>query len=149
MFSVGVHPPTSGPSGSAFEIKVLKTLGVSTTRTQVTTIGQPDQPISADYKALTDAGVKVLLNIYNKDRNGPSATNRAGKQKQVAGPPTDLGAYRAQVAKLLDTYKPALVSVENEENGRYYSGTPSQYIEELGAATDVAHQKATRCPTGA
>lgn len=125
MFSVGVHPPADNQNASAFEIKVLKELGVSYTRSQVSTIGQADQLMSGEYKAFQDAGIKVLLNIYNKDRNGPAATNRAGKDKPISAPPTDSVSYRTEVAKLLDTYRPALVTVENEENGHYYSGTPA------------------------
>lgn len=84
-------------------------------------------------------GLKLILTIRNGGGMGNPST-----------PPTDLNIYKNRVAKVLDTYKPYLLVVENEENSGalFYSGTPAQYHQELSAACSVAHSKGYKCTNG-
>lgn len=148
-FSAGIHDPTGQPDANpAFQIQVLKELGLAYTRTQVSPILDSDKPVAADYRAYVAAGLKVLLNLRDAASSTPTITNGAGLEKKKSGPPPNLGLYKTQVAKILDKYRPALVVVENEENGRLYTGTPAQYIAQLQTATQVAHQKGYKVANG-
>ncbi len=84
-------------------------------------------------------GLKLILTIRNGGGMGNPST-----------PPGDLNAYKNRVARVLDTYKPYLLVVENEENSGalFYSGTPAQYHQELAAACSVAHSKGYKCTNG-
>ncbi len=93
----------------------------------------------ADCAKLTAAGFKLVLTT----RNGGGAGN-------PSTPPSDYNLYKANIAKVLDTYKPALLVIENEENSMalFYSGTPTQYHEQLRTACTIAHQKGYKCTNG-
>ncbi len=82
------------------------------------------------------AGLRLVLTVRN---SGPSATV----------PPRDLSAYRRTLGQVLDTYRPAVLAVENEENSAlFYTGTPEEYAAQLKAACQVAHARGIPCTNG-
>lgn len=86
----------------------------------------------------TQAGMKLILSVSTGRTDG-----------MPASPPTDLQAYRTQVADVLAKVHPFVLSVENEENSQlFYAGTPEQYGVELRAACDVAHAQGILCTNG-
>ncbi len=92
----------------------------------------------AECTLATQAGLALVLSV---------STGRTGRSP--ARPPADLLAYRAQLANVLARVRPAVLSVENEENSRlFYAGTPEEYGVELRAACDVAHARGIRCTNG-
>jgi hypothetical protein len=55
-------------------------------------------------------------------------TVRANGRGQATAPPSDLAAYQRTLSQVLDTYRPAILVVENEENSAlFYTGTPEEY----------------------
>lgn len=88
-----------------------------------------------------NAGFKVMMTVRNNGKTGPPS--------RPTSPPKDLDAYKKKLGEVLDTYRPELLVVENEENsGLYYLGTPKQYGTELKAACEVAHSKGIACTNG-
>jgi hypothetical protein len=91
-----------------------------------------------DCRAAASAGLKYYLTI----RNSPSI-------KSPAGPVTQMSAFRDEVARVIQVFKPAVIAVENEEDvPGFFSGTADQYLAELQAACDVAHQMHVLCSNG-
>jgi hypothetical protein len=83
------------------------------------------------------AGLQLVLTVRNNGR------------RQATSPPSDLAAYQRTLSQVLDTYRPAVLVVENEENSAlFYSGTPEEYAAQLRAACEVAHQKGIPCTNG-
>jgi len=83
-----------------------------------------------------NAGLQLVLTVRN---SGPLPT----------APPSDLAAYQRTLSQVLDTYRPVVLAVENEENSAlFYTGTPEEYAAELKAACQVAHQKGIPCTNG-
>lgn len=83
-------------------------------------------------------GLKLVLTVRNN-----------GGNRQPSTPPRNMNSYRDTLGKVLDTYKPALLAVENEENSNlFYEGTPAEYLAELSAACAVAHEKGIKCTNG-
>lgn len=79
----------------------------------------------------------------------PDDPNIPGDENSGAG--TTVTEYRRQVAARLDEYHtltgaPApLVAIENESNhDEFYNGTAADYLEELGIATEVAHERSIK-----
>ncbi len=82
------------------------------------------------------AGLQLVLTVRN---SGPLPT----------APPSDLAAYQRTLGQVLDTYRPAVLVVENEENSAlFYTGTPEEYAAQLKAACQVAHRKGIPCANG-
>ena len=83
--------------------------------------------------------LKLILTVRNNGGAG-----------QPTSPPADLEAYKRTLKSVLDKYKPEILAVENEENSQtlFYSGSPSQYHQELKAACEVAHSKGIKCTNG-
>jgi hypothetical protein len=66
-----------------------------------------------------------------------------------ADPPVDAADYQARLGRELDAHPTPLVSIENEPTAdRYYTGTPEQYLAELGAAVPVAHARGVKISDG-
>lgn len=64
-------------------------------------------------------------------------------------PITDTLVYSSTLASVLDTIKPELLVVENEQDTlAFYAGTPSQYQPQLSIACEVAHARAIPCADG-
>lgn len=93
----------------------------------------------AECAAIEASGLKVLLTVR---ANGGAQT--------PTSPPKDLNAYSRTLAQILDRRRPEVLVVENEENSAqfFYTGTPSQYGDELKAACQVAHSKGIKCANG-
>ncbi|MGC8916905.1 MAG: hypothetical protein ACP5NF_08005 [Thermoanaerobaculum sp.] len=84
-----------------------------------------------------NAGLRLVLTV------------RANGRGQATSPPTDLVTYGKTLGQVLETYRPALLVVENEENSRlFYTGSPEDYAAELRAACEVAHAKGIPCTNG-
>lgn len=119
-------------------INLAKSLGVVFYRPADVKVDRDDLTCN-DCDEANLIGLKLILTI----RNGGGGGN-------ASSPPTDLNVYKNRVARVLDMYKPYLLVVENEENSGvlFYSGTPSQYHQELSAACSVAHSKGYKCTNG-
>ena len=94
-----------------------------------------------DAQAAQKAGLKLILTVRANGKISPIAT--------PTNPPTDLPAYGKTLGAILDTLKPELLVVENEEtSGASYTGTPEQYSQQLKVACEVAHSKGVKCTNG-
>ncbi|TZF86467.1 hypothetical protein FW774_05345 (plasmid) [Pedobacter sp. BS3] len=122
--------------GIATTIRVAKDLGVPYVRTRIWLNKWNGKCIPCE--AITAAGLKIILNINaGAPVNGPVPF------------PTDITAYKKTVREILTKYKPALVSIENEEdNPLYHTGTAEDYINELKAGTEIAHQMGIKVSNG-
>ncbi len=111
-------------------------------------------PCAADDCARwTGAGLPLVLVIRANGQFGRPTT-----------PPKDLAAFRKTVGQILDSYRPALLVVEDEENtiDTYSDGTrPGEwdsprdgidtadaYVRELEAACQTAHARKIACTDG-
>ena len=90
--------------------------------------------------AAVSAGLKLILTVRS---NGGGPGNPSSS-------PSDLNAYKQTLGQIIDRYKPESLVIENEENSGtiFYSGTPQQYLAELKAGCEVAHQKGIKCTNG-
>lgn len=76
-------------------------------------------------------------------------TVRANGRGGASSPPADLARYQAELRQALFRYRPALLAVENEENSNlFYSGSPEEYLRQLQAACQVAHELEIPCTNG-
>ena len=93
----------------------------------------------AECDAAVNAGLKLVLTIRNNGGGGQPST-----------PPSDLNAFKQTLGQIIDKYKPEVLVIENEENSGaiFYSGTTQQYLQELKAGCEVAHQKGIKCTNG-
>lgn len=84
-------------------------------------------------------GLKLILTIRNGGGGG-----------QPSSFPSDLTKYKQTVTDIAQKYKPEVLVVENEENSGplFYSGTPTQYHQQLQAACSVAHAQRIKCTNG-
>ncbi len=85
------------------------------------------------------AGLKLILTVRNNGGAGQPST-----------PPSDLNTFKRTLGQIIDKYKPEIIVIENEENSAalFYTGTPQQYLEELKAGCEIAHQKGIKCTNG-
>ncbi len=93
------------------------------------------------------AGLDVALTV----RNG----GRDYAPRRPSAAPADLEAYKRTLASILDSWKPRILVVENEENNPqfYRTGASSAesiaaYGRELTAACGVAHARGIACTNG-
>ena len=93
----------------------------------------------AECDAAVQAGLKLILTIRNN-----------GGQQQPTTPPTDWNKYKSTLSQIVDKYRPEVLVIENEENSQalFYTGTSQQYLQELKAGCEVAHQKGIKCANG-
>ncbi len=84
-------------------------------------------------------GLKLILTVRNN-----------GGQQQPTTPPTDLNSYKNTLSQIVDKYRPEVLVIENEENSQalFYTGSSQQYLQELKAGCEVAHQKGIKCANG-
>lgn len=88
--------------------------------------------------AYRSAGVEVVLTVRNN-----------GAHKVPTTPPTSLDLYRMRVEDIVDSVRPVLLVVENEETSRaYYRGTAADYEAQLRVACEVAHSRGIPCTNG-
>ena len=139
VLPIGVMLGGSGMDGPT-RIATARDLGVSIIRPFDLTLDEWNGR-HADTDAFTKAGFRIVLTVHNNGRSTPSP--------RATSPPTDLAAYQQKLGEVLETYRPELLAVENEENSAlYYLGTPKQYGAELKAACEVAHSKGIKCTNG-
>ena len=83
-------------------------------------------------------GLPILLTARNTESGStPSA------------PPANMADYRTHLGRLLDSTKPQVVVVENEETAdNFYSGSAQEYGTQLKAACEVAHARGVTCANG-
>jgi hypothetical protein len=93
------------------------------------------------------AGLDVALTV----RNG----GRDYAPRRPSSAPIDIESYKRILASILESWKPRILVVENEENNPqfYRAGSSSTesimaYGRELKAACDVAHAKGIACTNG-
>ncbi|GBC85971.1 hypothetical protein HRbin11_02438 [bacterium HR11] len=117
-------------------IQVAKTLGAVYLRPASIFLDEWDGTCPECDIALK-AGLQLVLTVRNDGRG------------QATSPPRDLAAYQRTLGQVLDTYRPVVLVVENEENSAlFYTGTPEDYATELKAACQVAHRKGIPCTNG-
>lgn len=94
----------------------------------------------AECDTAVGGGLKLVLTIRNNN----------GGQQNPTTPPTDWNKYKSTLSQIVNKYKPAVLIIENEENSAalFYNGTAQQYLEELKAGCEVAHQKQIKCANG-
>jgi len=92
------------------------------------------------YESYVNNGLKVLLNI----------TSKVTSFTEPAGPYiTDTVFYRQKLVQLLNTYKPEVLAIENEEaNSSYYTGTAQEYINLLNIAIDECKKRNIKITNG-
>lgn len=138
------HPTGRNPFGvmlpsrvvrSAQGMPVAKALGVVYFRPASIFLDQWNGTCAECDMALR-AGLQLVLTVRN---TGP----------WPSAPPQDLDAYQRILSQVLDTYRPVVLVVENEENSTlFYTGTPDDYAAQLKAACQVAHSKDIPCTNG-
>ncbi len=126
---VGTFTPhlTNGTTRESAQdiISDVKALGVDIERVHQV-VGQP---LSSDVAMFQAAGIDTQLTI----KTGP------GTISQPLETAAEQAAFERDLGGLLDRYRTPLLSVENEETAdNFYSGTPDQYLLELGIAARVA-----------
>lgn len=87
-----------------------------------------------------DSGLKLVLTVRNNN----------GGPRNPTTPPSNLNTYKQTLGQVVDKYKPKVLVIENEENSAdlFYDGTVQQYLQELKAGCEVAHQKGIKCTNG-
>lgn len=118
----------SGPD----EISVANKLGVKYLRRGLAL----DDVTITGLQKISAAGLGVVLNVnYTSAKPDPPV-------KRIADYKKKLGAF-------LDSYKPDIIVIRNEElNLNYNVGTVQDYIAELKAAIEVAHTKGVKVTNG-
>jgi hypothetical protein len=83
------------------------------------------------------------------DRKLVLVVRAGGTATTPTAPPADLGTYRSRLGAVLDESDAAVAAVviEDEVDARY-SGTAEEYLAELAAGCEVAHQRGVRCADG-
>lgn len=107
-------------------IVAAKALGVKYIRAEVglESFSQPDAYI--DSLVANDFSIVANFNYYGSEKSAPF--------------PKDASSIASSITKVLKTFHPVLVAVENEEdNQNYHTGPAQDYINELDAATAVLH----------
>jgi len=94
----------------------------------------------AECDAAVGAGLKLVLTVRN---------NNGGPQNPTT-PPSDINSFKQTLGQIVDKYRPEVLVIENEENSGalFYNGTTQQYLQELKAGCEVAHQKRIKCTNG-
>ncbi len=129
--------------GAKEVIAEARALGLKTVRTSQDVSNPEVRPAILTYQR---EGMNVQLGVNNDPQPGPNASRPSRPPVTAA----ELATYKERLAKILDAISPpTLVNVENEENStRFFSGTMSQYLAELDAATEVAHARGLKVTNG-
>ena len=126
QFGALIKPPVPGDNKAlAFKISMAKKLGLDCIRDAVNLDNPKDKPIF-------NTGLKVVLNVNN------SALANVSQSPF----PTDTTLYKTKLQYQISLmmHKPVLLVIENEENNlQFHTGTAQDYLNELKAATTVAH----------
>jgi hypothetical protein len=90
------------------------------------------------FERFTRDGYKIVCNVNNARQDG--TPNHFV---------TSIATYKNKLNSIFTKYKPEVAVIENEEtNQGYYTGSMSQYINQLKAAVDVAHSKGVKVTDG-
>lgn len=126
QFGALIKPPFPGNNNAMnFKIAVARKLGLDCVRDAVNLDNPKDKP-------LFNSGLKVVLNVNNS----------ASANVSQSPFPTDTAAYKTKLQYQLSlmAHKPVLLVIENEENNlQFHTGPAQDYLNELKAATTVAH----------
>ena len=125
--------------GDQHRVELSKALGAAYFRPWYVTVEDWE---GACYDAACDlaprAGLKLILTVRNNVGAGGATT-----------PARDLTAYRETLGKIVETYHPAVLVVENEENSDLsWAGSIDEYVAQLQAACEVAHAHNVKCANG-
>lgn len=108
-------------------------------------VNPPGSQAAATITAVEHAGFGAVVGF----RNASEADNGSTTGRAKSGPVTDKPAFQQALGRDLDTTHPALVTIENEENGTNFStATAPQYLQELTDAVQVAHAKGYKITNG-
>ena len=125
QFGVLIKSPGGQGGGMNFKINLAKKLGFTCIRDAISLDNPKDKPIF-------NAGFKVVLNVNN--------SSMANKSQSPFVTDTDTYKKKLQYQISLMPNKPVLLVIENEENNQHFhSGTAQDYLNQLQAATTVAH----------
>src|SRR3989338_5781325 len=139
----------SNPSSSPFGVMISGNTSQVKAQTAVKLGAKYYRPISIfverwqgsceECDAAVQAGLKLVLTVRNNGGAG-----------QPTSPPSDLNAFKQTLSQIVDKYRPEVLVIENEENSAalFYNGTTQQYLQELKAGCEVAHQKGIKCTNG-
>ena len=84
------------------------------------------------------AGLKLILTVRNNVGASGATT-----------PARDLSAYRDTLGRIMETQRPAVLVVENEETSEAsWAGNVDEYVAQLQAACEVAHVQNAKCANG-
>ncbi len=87
-----------------------------------------------DCAALSHLGLNIVLTVRSDNQ---------------VGQPLDEDAYRAILASILDTWKPAVLVIESEENlSPRFAAAPELYAARLAAGCALAHARGIACTNG-
>jgi hypothetical protein len=138
----GFTPLLTGTVGFEDMVTEARALGIGTLRFSQT-LGAPARPAFSLFERDGIAAVPTI-------RNDPQPDGQGNNPAHPPATPEALAAFRSQLGELLDGVPhPALLMVENEEVApRFFAGTMAQYVQELNAATDVAHARGIRVTNG-
>lgn len=135
----GTGPINPSATGVIAEAKALN---VPFVRTSTSVYNGPSGLIETPLR-YSAAGLRVILNLNNT----PPALPNGDRPPSV--PPSDYNAYKATIAAAITKYQPELLVIENEENNaQFYSGTATDYTNQLQAAIDVAHANGAKVTNG-
>ena len=121
------------------KIKIAKELGATYYRPASALFINKWQGVCDECEIAQKNGLKLILTIRNGGGHGKPST-----------PPTDEKEYTRVITEILDKYKPEVLVIENEENSMelFYTGTPTQYHNELALACRLSHEKNIKCTNG-
>lgn len=125
QFGALIKPPDQGAGAMNFKINVARKLGLNCIRDGISLDNPKDKPIF-------NSGFKIVLTVNSS----------ANANKSLIPFATDTAVYKQQLQYQLSLMrrKPVLLVIENEENNQRYHGGPAQdYINQLNAASTVAH----------
>ncbi|TKK70154.1 hypothetical protein FC093_05210 [Ilyomonas limi] len=132
-----IDAPETGNSAE-FEFAVGDQLGISCLRERVVV---PARSLSVNLVPELNTRYKVLLNFVTPNSSDGSLLPFV----------SDLVQYQIDLNNILNTFTvmPEVAVIENEEGNRfYYSGTASEYIDQLNAAILVMHARGIKVANG-
>jgi hypothetical protein len=132
-----IDAPDSG-SDEEFQFNVGDQLGISCLRERVIV---PARSLNLNLVPELNSKYKVLLNFCSSGSSDGSLLPFV----------TDLVQYKIDLRNILNTFTvmPEVAVIENEESNRYYySGTASEYIDQLNAAISVMHANGIKVANG-
>ena len=117
---------------------VASYLGVQYGRECIAVLNPPDAKQLANIKSDEQEGYKMMIAYNNVDSKAGNPT-----------PVTNDEAYESALATDLDATHPAVVTIQNEEDGlQFWTGDIPNYLHMLSLAVKVAHSKGYKVTNG-